>query len=70
MAADDPIDRLLQREDTGTSRTKGTLSEARQATSEMARPQSEGDDRSGGVVGMIRNLYRGSSRKNTRDSRE
>lgn len=70
MAENDAYERLLQREDEGTSRTKGTMSEARQATSEMARPQSSGDDRSSGVVGMLRNLYRSSSRKNTRDSRE
>ena len=67
--SDDPIDKMLQREDTGTARSQGTLAEARQSTSEMARPQSSSDDRSGGVVGMLRSLYRG-SRKNTRDSRE
>jgi predicted DNA-binding protein (UPF0278 family) len=68
--ADDPIDRMLQREDKGTSRTKGTMDEARQATSEMARPSASGDDRPSGVVGMLRNIYRGSSRKSSRDSRE
>ena len=69
MAEQDPIDRLLQREDTGTSRTKGTMDEARQATSEMARPETTGDDR-GGLTGMFRSLSRASSRKNPRDSRE
>ena len=68
--ADDPTERMLQREDAGTARTQGTLAEARQSTSEMARPQSQSDDRSSGVVGMLRNLYRSSSRRNTRDSRE
>jgi hypothetical protein len=29
MMADDPIDRMLQAEDKGTSRTRGTLHEAR-----------------------------------------
>lgn len=68
--ADDPIDRMLSREDANIARKEGTLAEARQSTSEMARPQSQSDDRSGGVVGMLRNLYRASSRRNTRDSRE
>lgn len=68
--ADDPTDRMLQREDAGTARKEGTLAEARQSTAEMARPQSQSDDRSSGVVGMLRNLYRNSPRRNTRDSRE
>jgi hypothetical protein len=51
--ADDPIDRMLQAEDRGTSRTRGTLDEARQATAEIARPA---DRESGGLVGMMRSL--------------
>jgi predicted DNA-binding protein (UPF0278 family) len=70
MAEQDPIDRMLQRENAGTARTKGDLAEARQSTSEMARPQNESDDRSGGIVGTLRSLYRSPQRKNTRDSRE
>lgn len=69
MAEQDPIDRMLQREDTGTARSKGTLDEARQSTSEMARPGQSDARESSGVVGMLRNLYR-SSRKSSRDSRE
>ena len=66
--SDDPIDKMLQREDTNTARTKGTMDEARQSTSEMARP---GESREGGgVMGILRGLYRGSSRKSTRDSRD
>jgi hypothetical protein len=68
--ADDPIDRMLEREDTGTSRTKGTLSEARQATSEMARPASEPNVREGSsLMGILRSLRTG-GRKPSRDSRD
>lgn len=68
--ADDPIDRMLQREDAGTSREAGTLAEARQATSEMARPESGvASDRDTSILGMFRKLARPNSNRDMRDTR-
>ena len=66
--ADDPIDRMLEREDKGTARTQGTLSEARQSTADVARPTQRPESQ--GLINRILRMPPRGNRDQRRDSRE